>query len=98
MLDFYLIKNQQTKPEYPEQANLTHIAALDSPTFYSLVKKGHIDNRFDYYSDFRWDLELVKKIKSQLERASESDTDCKKLKIILDKAIASSSGVIAYSD
>lgn len=39
MLDFYLIKDQQSKPEYPEQADLKYIAGLDHATFHSLVKK-----------------------------------------------------------
>ena len=98
MLDFYLINDEQPKPDYPEQANLKYISGLNSKTFENLKDKGIIDYRFDYYSDFRWNIELVKQISRKAAKKRESDTDFEKLFEILNEALESKSGVIAYCD
>ena len=36
MLDFYLINDEQPKPDYPEQANLKYISGLNSKTLQDL--------------------------------------------------------------
>ena len=51
MLDFYLIKDEQPKPDYPEQLNLEFAGGIDFKTFNDLIRKGIIDSRFDYYYD-----------------------------------------------
>ncbi|WP_378173242.1 hypothetical protein [Aquimarina sp. SS2-1] len=68
MLDFYLINDEQPKPSYPEQANLEFISGLNSKTFESLKEKEIIDSRFDYYSDFRWNFQLVKQISKKVTK------------------------------
>jgi hypothetical protein len=98
MLDFYLINDDQPKPSYPEQVDLIYIAGLDSKTFANLVKKGIIDSRFDYYSDFRWNMQLVEQLNSKALKANKSDLDIGGLKIILDKAMDSKNGLIAFGD
>ena len=98
MLDFYLINDKQSKPNYPEKANLEYISGLNSKTFENLKEFRIIDSRFDYYSDFRWNNGLVKQISKKAFEKRESDTDIEKLCEILDKALESNSGIIAYCD
>jgi len=45
MLDFYLINDEQPKPNYPEQANHKYISGLNSKTFENLKDKGIMDSR-----------------------------------------------------
>ena len=98
MLDFYIIKDEQPKPNYPEQVNLEFISGLDSRTFDNLISKGVIDSRFDYYSDFRWNNSLIKQINSKVSKIKNSDSDIDKLNLILKKALELECGIIAYCD
>lgn len=98
MLDFYIIKDEQPKPNYPEQINLAFIASLDSKTFYHLIKKGLIDARFDDYSDFRWDSHLIEQINAKVSMVKNADSDIKQLNRILRKALELKCGIIAYCD
>ena len=98
MLDFYLIKDEQPKPNYPEKANLEFILGLDSRTFANLIGKGIIDSRFDYYSDFRWNSNLIEQINSKASKIKNSDSDIDKLNLILKKALELKFGIIAYCD
>ncbi len=52
MFDFYLITDEQRKPDYPEQVGLKFIAGINLKTYENLIKKGSINSRFDYYSGF----------------------------------------------
>lgn len=98
MLDFYFISDDQTKPNYPDQ-DLELAGSLDAKTFDSLIQKGIIDSRFDYYSDFRWSETLVKQMRQTIEdRQSYSDTDVKKLLELIDSALSKRSGLMAYGD
>lgn len=38
MLDFYTIKDDQSKPDYPEQVGLKFIGGLDDKTFRNLQR------------------------------------------------------------
>jgi hypothetical protein len=98
MLDFYIIKDEQPKPNYPEQVNLEFITGLDSGTFDNLIRKGIIDSRFDYYSDFRWDSYLIEQINSKVSKIKNSDSDIDKLNLIIKKALELKCGIIAYCD
>lgn len=98
MLDFYLINDEQKTPKHPKQINLRYICGLDSKTFENLKEKGIIDSRFDYYSDFRWRTKLVKEINIKALKNKGIDTDIKKLYLILEKALETKSGIIAYCD
>lgn len=62
MLDFYLIDDLQAKPNYPDPKDLKFVGGLDNQTFKRLKDKKIIADRFDYYSDFRWDTTLIKQI------------------------------------
>lgn len=99
MLDFYLIRDDQTKPGYPEQAALELIGSLDSETFERLKKQKIISDRFDYYADFRWDTSLIKQIKTTIQqRKVQIDIDIKQLVSLLDVAEKNQSGLMAYGD
>ncbi len=96
MLEFYLIKDEQKKPDYPEQENLEFVNGIDYNTYERLINKGLIDKRFDYYSDFRWNSLMIKQIMNK--GAEKQDSDIAKLNDILRKAIEKNSGLIAYCD
>ncbi|WP_271784735.1 hypothetical protein [Aquimarina algiphila] len=98
MLDFYLIKDDQPKPSYPELIDLEFIIGLDLVTFKSLIKKQLIDSRFDYYSDFRWDESLIKQIELKISRIQKFDSATKKLEQIIKKAIDKNCDIITYCD
>ncbi|WP_300663085.1 hypothetical protein [Fluviicola sp.] len=98
MLDFYFINDNQTSPNYPNQ-DLELAGSLDAKTFDNLIRKGMIDSRLDYYSDFRWSETLVKQIRQTIEdKQFYSDTDGEKLLLLMDTAISRQSGLIAYGD
>ena len=99
MLDFYIIKDDQSKPNYPEQLGLEFVGGLEYKTFENLQNKGIIDRRFDYYSDFRLGTVLIKQIRQTIiEKQLQADSDVKKLTQLFDSADKNLSGLIAYGD
>jgi len=99
MLDFYIIKDDQPAPNYPEQSGLEFVGGIDGKTFENLQNKGIIDRQFDYYSDFRLGTLLIKKVRQTiLQKQLQSDSDVKKLTQLLDTADNKHSGLIAYGD
>lgn len=46
MLDFYIIQDDQVKPNYPEKLELELVGGLDEKSVASLQNKGIIDKRF----------------------------------------------------
>ncbi len=96
MIDFYLIKDEQPKPDYPEQASLEFVDGINYKTYENLVKKGIIDSRFDYYSDFRWNSQLIEQIFKRIKKPT--DSDFRVLNKILNRATESKKGLIAYCD
>jgi len=99
MLDFYLIKDDQPNPDYPEQSELEFAGGLDLKTHSNLQKKGLIDDHYDYFSDFRWDTTFVKQLKAKTKQSKfENDSDVQKLIDLINKAQLKESGLIAYCD
>jgi hypothetical protein len=99
MLDFYIIKDDQPKPNHPEQLGLEFVGGLDYKTFDNLQNKGIIDRRFDYYSDFRLGTVLIKQTRQTiLQKQLQADSDVKKLTQLFDSADKNLSGLIAYGD
>ncbi len=99
MLDFYLIHSDQPKPDWPEKANLVHAGSVEMRRFDNLHKKGLIEARFDYHTDFRWSNAYLKQMYDSLHSAHlQNDTDVKAFALILEKALAAKSGLIAYAD
>lgn len=99
MLDFYVIKDEQTKPNSPGQIGLQFAGGLDDETFGRLKSKSIIDDRFDYYSDFRWGTSVIKQINEKImNRHLHADTDVKALLQIIQLADKNQSGLIAYAD
>jgi hypothetical protein len=97
MLDFYIISDSEEKPKPDKIDQLDYAGGLESDIFDRLVRKGIIDSRFDFYSDFRWGNQLVRQIDSKTKEYS-NDSDIKALKNIVDKAVNSESGLIAFAD
>ena len=99
MLDFYLLKDEQRKPDYPEQVDLEFAGGLGSNTFENLKSKGFIEAQYDYYSDFRWsNSQIQQKYKKLQTSKSSKDTDVISLFEILEKARQEDCGLIAYCD
>jgi hypothetical protein len=99
MLDFYIIEDDKPKPSNPGQSNLTYAGGLDDRTFDNLQRKGIIDGRFDYYSDFRWGTELIEQIQKTVQtKRMEKDSDVQSLLVLLEIAGRQKSGLIAYAD
>ncbi|MBZ4187511.1 hypothetical protein [Niabella beijingensis] len=99
MLDFYIVQDEQPQPDYPEQAGLEFVGALDNRTFANLQRKEVIGMQFNFYSDFRLDTELINQIRQHIFKTDlQTDDDVKKLLILLDTAERNRSGLIAYGD
>lgn len=99
MLDFYIIKDDQAKPNYPKKLELEFVGGLDEKTFNNLQNKGIINRRFDYYSDFRLGTLLIKQIRQTItQKQLQADNDVKKLTHLFDTADKKQSGLIAYGD
>ncbi|RKE52406.1 hypothetical protein [Sphingobacterium detergens] len=99
MLDFYIIEDDQATPNYPEEFGLQFVGGIDYGTFTNLQSKGIIDQRFDYYSDFRLNTVLVKQIQEKiLQKELQADTDVIMLIQFFNIANEKESGLIAYGD
>ncbi|WP_104383021.1 hypothetical protein [Sphingobacterium sp. HMA12] len=99
MLDFYIIDDNQAKPNYPTEIGLEFVGELDYGTFKNLQKKNIIDKEFNFYSDFRLTTLLIKQIVNNiLQKHLQTDTDVQKLFHILNTATEKQSGLIAYCD
>ncbi|MBN8572662.1 MAG: hypothetical protein J0M05_02010 [Candidatus Kapabacteria bacterium] len=99
MLDFYIINDDQEKPNYPEKLGLEFAGGLDNKTFDNLQNKGIIDRRFDYYSDFRLGTLLINQIRQTIiKKQLQADNDVKKITQLFDTASKKQSGLIAYGD
>lgn len=97
MLDFYLLSDEEKKPKPDKLDDLDFAGGLEINVFHRLVKKGVIDSRFHYYSDFRWRSQLIQQMTSKADKLNV-DTDVKKLKEMLNKAAIKNSGLIALAD
>ena len=99
MLDFYIIKDEQKKPNNPGKLGRDYAGGLDYKTFSNLQNKGIIDNRFDYYSDFRLDTKLINQIRLQIiQKNMQTDTDVILLLQILNMTEINQCGLMAYCD
>lgn len=84
MLDFYIIKDDQAKPSSRKQESLEFVGGLDEVVFKNLQKRGIINDRFDYYSDFRLATPLIRQIRENiLQKQLQDDSDVKKYFIFL---------------
>ncbi|MBB6500688.1 hypothetical protein [Pedobacter cryoconitis] len=99
MLDFYLIPDHQRQPGYPEEVELELAGELDYKTFGNLQKSGIIGSNYDYYTDFRWDTDIIKQICHKInlnQRLHHGDIE--NLLAILNKARSLNMGLLAYAD
>jgi hypothetical protein len=99
MLDFYSIKDDQTKPSSPEQLDLKFVGGLEEEAFENLRNKKIIDSRFNYYTDFRWSATMVKQLHETIKKKQiQSDTDVHQLIKLLNIADNNKCGLVAYAD
>lgn len=98
MLDFYLISdNKKTNPKSPK--NLKYAGGIEDDKYYRLIRIGLIDEKYDYYSDFRWNTAVVKQINKHLEKyKTDNNTDIETLRQIINQAVENNCGLIAYCD
>jgi len=97
MLDFYIISDSERKPKSEELGKLNYAGGIEIEMFDRLKRKGVIDLRFEFYSDFRWSNQLIKQIESKAKEFN-LDTDIDIFKKIIKKAIEAESGLIAIAD
>jgi len=97
MLDFYLISDSERSKLGEEPDPLSYVGSLALNRYTRLVKKGVIDERFDYFSDFRWEMEMVLQIDAKTARFA-GDTDVDQLNTILKKAMSQNCGLMAICD
>nr|WP_199079621.1 hypothetical protein [Pedobacter sp. ASV19] len=98
MLDFYLLPDEKNVPNYPEETGGNVIGQINQQTFERLKLKKIIPERFDYHSDFRWDKDLIKEIRKNIQKQAIPDSDVSPLLQMLDAAQTQDSGLIAYAD
>jgi hypothetical protein len=106
MLDFYLIDDQQAKPEYPEQTNLEYAGGINLATFEELQRQRFIEDRFDFWTDFRWSSQqikqkadlLIKKYPELRDNRDKTEKPEKILWLILEKAVRTGNGLIGFAD
>jgi hypothetical protein len=99
MLYFYLIQDDQSKPNYPEQAKLEMAGGLDYESYEDLILKGLIDKRFDYHSDFRWGTAMIRQIMEKIAQGGfKTDFKVKKFYELINMAFNKKSGLVAYCD
>ncbi|AFM04907.1 hypothetical protein Fleli_2542 [Bernardetia litoralis DSM 6794] len=94
MLDFYFIEESQSKPNSPK--NLDFAGGLDFNVFKRLQNKSIIPSSYDYYSDFRWDLNTINQMIEKIK--DDNDQDKKILFEIIVKAHLQYLCLIAYCD
>lgn len=98
MLDFYFIPDDESF-DIKDTGRLELAGGIEMELFDRLQGKGVIDQRFDYYSDFRWRSAIVKKMHEQAQNAKFSaDTDVQHLLKILGQALERDSGLMALCD
>ena len=99
MLDFYIINDKHSNPDYPKQINFEYVGGLEYRTFENLKTKGLIEDSFDYYSDFRWNSNFVKqKYNSLIKIENQNDSDIRTFFELISKAKEVNCGLIAYCD
>jgi hypothetical protein len=106
MLDFYLIKDDVSRPGAPELKALEYAGGLEVEVFEELQDKHIIAKQLSYWTDFRWSSQDVKQ---KFERLIENNKDLRenrlglesaetKLFAILEKAVWAQYGLIAIAD
>ncbi|MBD2767903.1 hypothetical protein IC235_08350 [Hymenobacter sp. BT664] len=94
MLDFYSIEDAQ--PKYVSPKQLTYLGGIEWAEFETAQKARIIEAHLDYYGDFSWSSELVRRKLSAL--AELNPLPMGKLMAILKKAAAAERGVKAFGD
>lgn len=99
MLDFYLITGYQSHSNNPEKKGFVLAGHLESDVFERLKRIQLIDERFEYYTDFRWSRAMILQLRTTIERRRiESSSDVQKLLSLLNLADQHNSGLLACAD
>ncbi|MFT5777104.1 MAG: hypothetical protein ACI837_000035 [Crocinitomicaceae bacterium] len=99
MLDFYLIRGEQSTPEDPEEMGLEFVGGLDLDVYDRLQQKDIIDNTYSFFSDFRWNASVIDEIyKRATHERFRSDTDAHKIVGLIGQARLKNSGLFATCD
>ena len=96
MLDFYLINDEQSHSS--KNAGFEFAGRLNEQTFEDLQQKKIIEERFNYYRDFRWSSGQVKQKFTQLKKQPTKEKSVVTFLAILEKAVSQKSGLMAYAD
>lgn len=98
MLNFYVVKDEQPNSNSLKKVTMELAGSLHEQAFEDLQQKKMIEERFDYYSDFRWSRGQVHQKFTQLKTQSTKEASVVTFLAILEKAVHQQSGLMAYSD
>ncbi|TGE04926.1 hypothetical protein [Hymenobacter fodinae] len=99
MLDLYLIHDTQNMSS--KGLALERVGGIKDELFFQLQQEGIIEPWFDYYSKFRWQSELVKRMVIKLQKRFSVAPLPKGYELfvsVLNKAARSNSGLLAIED
>ncbi|QCK15806.1 hypothetical protein [Mangrovivirga cuniculi] len=97
MLEFYKIADSENRNNQNHLKDSMFAGEIEHDVFNRLVKKGIIDKRFDYFTDFRWGSDVIKQIKNKLTNF-ENDSDIIILARIVNVIKEDDYGLIGYCD
>ncbi|MEO1054835.1 MAG: hypothetical protein AAFX87_29650 [Bacteroidota bacterium] len=95
MLDFHLIKDNES---IHSDHTFKYVNGIEIKAFAELQRREHIEERFDYYSDFRWSTEQVKQKLEAMSRLPNLTEAELKLQAILETAQGQGCGLVAFCD
>lgn len=106
MLDFYLIKDQDSVNSVSTDADSELVGTLSEEAFKTLQSQGIIESKYDYWANFRWPCDEVKFMfemlleKYPLLRNANETVDSQALELftLLNKAVWKNYGLAAFSD
>ena len=97
MIDFYLISDEQAKPN--KLLELKWAGRINELTIEQLIEYEVVDSRFDVNTDFRWGTSMVQKLyKMIMDKNLNSVSEIEKIMQVLELAYNNQSGLIAYCD
>ena len=106
MLDFYLIKDQDSANSIAKDTDFELAGTLSEEAFNTLQNQGIIASKYDYWADFRWPydevnvmFEMLLKKYPLLRTANEvSNSQASELFTLLNKAVWKNYGLASFAD
>ena len=94
MLDFYSIMDEH--PNNAASKKLTYLGGIEEEEFEAAQEAGIAENHLNYYRDFRWSSELVKRKLDVIAKMNSSTLF--KLNVVLKQTATANYGVKAFGN